>query len=183
MADQVHRTLPSVFLRSFYFAHMLPPSVDIHHWGFPPHTAFLSPPRWDLRALWMESFSSHMTLSLSTSCFLLLLSDTLLSQSASVPSARWHKGYIWSMLCSTPSTEHTPQQMALLCWWWVTRQRNQALTPCDGALGARQGCPAVPPWPPYSPFLHSPLYVQAVKFNPLKGRLFAINLGLTSPLG
>lgn len=47
----------------FSFAHMLPPSVDIHQWGSPPNSLFLSPPRWDLREHWMESFSSHMTLS------------------------------------------------------------------------------------------------------------------------
>lgn len=73
MADQVHRTLPSVFPYFFSLAYMLPPSEDIHHWGFPPsthththacrHTHFLTPSWWDLRELWMESFSSHMTLS------------------------------------------------------------------------------------------------------------------------
>lgn len=75
-----------------------------------------SPHKWDLRDVWMESFTSDMTLSPSAPCFqLLLLSDDRHVQCASVLPTRWHKGYIWIGLYSSLSTERTPQQMVLLC--------------------------------------------------------------------
>lgn len=80
-------------------AHMLPPSADIYHLGPPPPSAlYLPPPTWDLRERWMGSFTR---LSLRVVFF----TAAKASQSSSVRPARWHKGYIWSTHCKTPSME------------------------------------------------------------------------------
>lgn len=162
-----------------------------HQWIFiigvsPPHSFSLSP-RWDLRELWMESFSSHMTLSshhVFRCCWatcsshraplFLRLSDTKATFEAC--SAACHQ--------QNARRNKRPCCVHVCLWVWsVTRQRNQPLTPCDVALGARRGCPDVPYWsPPFSIFTLSTVH-EAVKFNPLNWSLFAINLGLTCPRG
>lgn len=148
MADRVRRTLPSVFPPLFLlYTHAS--TIGGYSSLCPPPT----PPQMRFKRALNGIFQLPHD-SLSTLCFSPLLSDAQHSQSASVPSAQWHKGYFWRMHCKTQSMEHTPQQMGLLCARmclcvrWLSRQRNQALTPCDRASGARQGCPAVTHWRP-----------------------------------
>lgn len=176
---------------------MLPPSVDIHHFGpltppyVPQHTFFLSlTPRWDLREHWIESFSSHMTLS-PRCVFRCCCWATHSSHRAPLfVQAWWHKGYIWSVHCQTPSIEHTPQQMILLCarYVFLCVTTDQTVKPgIDPLWWSLRGQTRLPSCalltPPKSPFLHSGLYAKAVKFNPLKGGHSAINCSLTYPQG
>lgn len=189
MAVHVHRTLPSVFNHFFSFAHMLQPSVDIHHYAFPsPLPRLASQMRFKRRLngifyFWHDSLSLSAVFSAvaaerrSTRTVCFCSSDTLtqrlhLNRTLQLPVDRTH------------ATTNGPVVLECVRTWvrWVTRQRYQALNPCDGAPGARQGCPAVSHWSP-SISIFILCSAGAVKFNPLNGSLFVINLAETCPRG
>lgn len=158
MADQVRRTFPSV-IPPLFLLH----TCYHHQWtfiiGVPPQAhSICLPPRWDLRTHWMGPF---------TWLFLRVVFFTAAegSQSASVPPARWHKGYIWSMRCEAPSMEtHATTNGPVVCAHvFVCATSRQTEKPgvdpsCQSLRGPDKAAQLCPTDAPNSPFLHSALY-------------------------
>lgn len=143
MADQVHRTLPSVFPYCFSFAHMLPPSVDIYHRVLsppsPPHS--LSSPFTPTQMRFKRVLNGIFQLPhdpLSPRCvFHGCWATQSPSQSASVPppakaTQRLRLRHaLLSAVNGTPAATNGTVVMParVCCMRQATRQRNQALTP------------------------------------------------------